>query len=61
MQALFLFFSAPHSYCPRPSSVVHTVDLFVRGPAVKFFFSLSLSEVMMSFVCISVWMVMTKS
>lgn len=49
MQALFLFFSAPHSFCPRPSSIVHTVDLFVRGWRWSNFF---LSPKWLSFVCI---------
>jgi hypothetical protein len=42
------------TYVPRPSSVVHTVDLFVRGRRENVLFSLFhsiyLSEMIMSFV-----------
>lgn len=59
MQAALFLFSSPcsllhhHSFSPRPSSVVHTVDLFVRG-GVKCFFYLRSDDENYVFLYVSV-------
>ncbi len=55
MQAALFLFSSPHhhSFSLRPSSVVHTVDLFVRD-GVKCFFYLRSDDENYVFLYVSV-------